>query len=451
MPGEPSETDSLLPSGSSSRAAGSSSDRHGQRRRDRLRRHRSSVLAVALFSIVVFILTWGIVFRGFQKPFGRGLPPASLPKDPLERAKALLDRSPLVDGHVDIAVQARYKYRNQLDKIDLDDADFPLHVNIPRLKRGKLGGLFWSAYTPCPSDLHEWQKDELDYTKASWSVRDTLEQIDIVKLLVRKYKDTFELVTSAEGIQGAFDNGKVASLIGLEGAHQLGNSLSTLRQYYELGVRYITLSHTCNNAFAGSSGMDGKPIDKQGLSPFGIRLVHEMNRLGMIVDVSHTSDLTVSDVLKHAHAPFIFSHSNARAVYDSVRNIPDDLLKAVGKTSSDKRALVMATFAPQFVGVNATLSQVADHIEYIAKFVGRNHVGIGSDFDGILSTPAGLENASKYPDLLAELIRRGWKDREITDLTGGNLIRTFKKVEAFAKKKRHAPADTTIYSKRKDL
>lgn len=449
MPRDPTETDRLLPTAVSSDPADPTSGRTQLLNRERRRRSQSSVLAVALLSLAIFLLTWGVIFEGFQSPFGRSVPAEQLPEDPLERAKALLDEHPLIDGHIDIPVQARYRYSNHVDKIHLENRDFPLQVNIPKLREGKLGGFFWSAYVPCASDVH--YDEGPNYSKATWRVRDTLEQIDVVKLLIQKYRDTFQLATSASGIQGAFSTGKVASLIGLEGAHQLGNSLATLRQYYDLGVRYVTLSHTCNNAFAGSSGIDGKNVEKQGLSDFGVRLVKEMNRLGMIVDASHTSDSTVWDVLKHSEAPFIFSHSNARSVYNSVRNIPDSLLRAIAEIPSDKRPLIMATFAPQFVGQNASLSLVADHIQYIAGIVGHNHIGIGSDFDGILSVPAGLEDASKYPYLIAELIKRGWTDEAVIGLAGGNLIRTFQTIENVANDKDDLPPDTYIYGKRADL
>lgn len=239
---------------------------------------------------------------------------------------------------------------------------------------------YWTVvcrFVPCPNEVSA--GDGKNHTTATWRVRDTLEQIDVAKLLMDKYPDIFEFALTSGGVRAAIANKRIAGLIGIEGGHQLGNSIAVMRQYYALGARYsrglslifklaliarcsVTLTHTCNNVFAGSCGFQGKPIKKMGLTDFGKKLVHEMNRIGMIVDLSHTSHDTAAEVLKHSKAPVIFSHSNAQAVWDVPRNVPDYILKEVKRTGS----LVMATFAPQFVsqseagvGHQATLERVA--------------------------------------------------------------------------------------------
>ncbi|KAF8909858.1 renal dipeptidase family, partial [Mucidula mucida] len=257
-------------------------------------------------------------------------------------------------------------------------------------------------------------------------------------------------------IKHAIAHGKIASLLGVEGGHQLGNSIGVLRQYHALGVRYVTLTHTCHNAFADSCGFfPGKEPLHGGLSQLGYSLIDEMNRLGVLVDISHTSDATASQVLRYSKAPVIWSHSSARAVHDHVRNVPDDVLKLVGTGEGKKDAVIMVNFAPTFVADPgaATLDVVADHINHIARTIGKQHIGIGSDFDGIEDTPVGLEDVSKYPALIAELYRRGWNKRELAGLTGGNLLRVFEGAEQTAKDlqaKGTLPV-YDLYDKREDL
>jgi membrane dipeptidase len=237
-------------------------------------------------------------------------------------------------------------------------------------------------------------------------------------------------------------------------AHQLGNSLATLRQYHALGVRYVTLTHSCNNAFADSAGILS-PVEPVhgGLSPLGYKLVEEMNRLGMLIDLSHVSDDTAHQALNHSRAPVMWSHSSARGLVPIARNIPDSLLHRLGKGEGKRDGVVMINFAPYFVTSdgNATIYDVADHIDYVAKVAGKKYVGIGSDFDGIGQAPAGLEDVSKYPDLFAELYKRGWNEFELAGLAGGNFIRVFEGVEKVARELRDKPAAMDLYSKRKDL
>jgi membrane dipeptidase len=374
-----------------------------------------------------------------------------LPKDPMLAALQVMENSPVIDGHIDLPGLARYQYSNNVSAIDLE-SPMEGHVDIPRLKMGKVGGFFWSVYTSCPQDT----PDDEDFVKAGWSVRDTLEQIDVARLLIDKYPDTFQFAASASDIKFAINNGKIASLLGVEGGHQLGNSIGVLRRYHALGVRYVTLTHTCHNAFADSCGLleEIKPLHG-GLSPLGRSLIEEMNRLGVLVDLSHTSDATAAQALNHSKAPVIWSHSSARAVHDVPRNVPDDVLKLIGTGDGQKDAVVMVNFAPFFVARpgHANVQTVANHVEHIAEIAGKKHVGIGSDFDGIEETPVGLEDTSKYPALIAELYRRGWNKFELAGLTGANLLRVFEGAEKVANELRasRVPPVFDLYDKRPDL
>ncbi|GAA5885523.1 hypothetical protein JCM16303_002243 [Sporobolomyces ruberrimus] len=390
-----------------------------------------------------------------------------------------------LDGHVDLPILVRYLYANQLGDLDLRNRTKG-EVDLPRLRKGRVGGFFWSVFVPCPEDAG--YGEDRNFTTPSFRVRDTLEQIDTARLLIEEYSDTFKLVSNAREWSDAMRRGKIASMLGVEGGHQLGSSLASIRVYFALGVRYLTLTHTCNNAIADSCGAQGGTIASQwnGLSPFGRVAVKELNRIGMMVDVSHVSPKTASDALTESTAPVIFSHSNARGLHPVVRNIPDSILRRIGRIHSDRRfnltedgergrgwgsdtgevdrvvtakdALVMLNFSPDFIsefpdgsGTRANVSLVADHADYIAKLSGKQHLGIGSDFDGILRTPAGLEDVSKYDALFAELLRRGWSDDEILGLAGGNLLRILNRVETVARQSRDKKPSTVIYEGRTDL
>ncbi|BGP12612.1 hypothetical protein JCM10213_008748 [Rhodosporidiobolus nylandii] len=410
-----------------------------------------------------------------------------LPKDPHERALRLLERGKVIDGHIDLPILARWYYANQVN-----DPDFDLRkegakgeVDIPRLRKGKVGGFFWSVFVPCPEDAGYPSENESNFTTSTWRVRDTLEQIDTARLLMDKYSDVFEFTPTAKDWRRAMKKGKIGGMLGVEGGHQLGTSLSTLRAYYALGARYVTLTHTCNSPYADSCGIQGKdavPVRWDGLSPFGHKAVAEMNRLGMIVDVSHTHPKTASDALSVSEAPVIFSHSNARGVHDVLRNVPDSILRRIGNLDTSRRgsfnlsedgeqgkgwgaetgevdkevsggdAIIMLNFSPPFITEGkADVKAMADHADYIGKLAGRQHVGIGSDFDGIESTPEGLEDVSAYPNLVAELIKRGWSDAEILGLTSGNILRVIEKVEAVSRKLKHVKPYTDVFEGRMDL
>ncbi|KAI6026414.1 renal dipeptidase family, partial [Pisolithus microcarpus] len=332
--------------------------------------------------------------------------------------------APVIRNAQDLPAVVRYGWRNNVSAIPLHDK-MPMHVDIPRLREGKAGGFFWSVYVPCPSASAEGKK----FLNATWRVRDTLEQIDVAKGLIKKYPETFQYAVSSADVKDSIFQRKIASLLGVEGAHQLGNSIAVLRQYYDLGVRYVTLTHVCHNAFADSCGSLAMiPPLHLGLSPLGFKLVEEMNRIGMLVDLSHTSDMTAAQAIMHSKAPVMWSHSSARAVHN--------VLTMIGTGEGQKDGIIMVNFAPAFVAPEgeADVKRVADHVEHIARVVGKQHVGIGSDFDGIPDTPKNLEDVSKYPNLVAELLRRGWDKYELAGLTGGNFLRIFAAVEDVAQK-----------------
>jgi membrane dipeptidase len=354
---------------------------------------------------------------------------ASAQGDFLARARALHRETPLIDGHND------YPWALREAKVDLDitrlDIRVPqptIHTDIPRLRAGGVGGQFWSVYVPAT-------------TQGPAAVLATLEQIDIVHRMVRKYPDTFELATTAAEVERIFKAGRIASLIGMEGGHSIDNSLGTLRMFHGLGARYMTLTHSTNIPWA-DSGTD-KPA-AGGLTRFGEEVVREMNRLGMLVDLSHTSPDTMADAIRVSEAPIIFSHSDARALNDHGRNVPDDILRQLPKNGG----IVMVTFVPGFLTKEgkATLADVANHMDHIRKVAGPDHVGIGGDFDGITQVPVGLENVSTYPALTAELLRRGWPDTDVRKALGQNILRVMRQAEAAAARlqKQREPSTATI-------
>ncbi|TCD62476.1 hypothetical protein EIP91_006824 [Steccherinum ochraceum] len=380
--------------------------------------HRS-VRAIIYGVLTVIFVVGLIVVSVFWEEVGGIV--GEFPKDPEQAARRLLKIAPIIDGHIDLPLVAREEYANNASWLDLEK-EVNGHVDIPRLKKGQVGGFFWSAYVACPTD-----------------------------------EATFELALTSQQIKTAIGRGRIASLLGIEGGHQLGNSIAVLRQLYLLGVRYVTLTHVCHNAFADSNGVQPGIIPRwNGLSSLGVSLIHEMNRIGMLVDLSHTSDETARQALKLTQAPVIWSHSSSRAVHDVPRNVPDDILAMIGTDAPGKvDAVVMVNFNPPFVANpgNATVQTVADHIDHIAEIAGKNHVGLGSDYDGIAETPKGLEDVSKYPALIAELFRRGWTRFELAGLTGRNLLRVMDGAERVAQELQDLGTEPSydIYDKRKDV
>jgi len=374
------------------------------------------------------------------------------------RLEQVLLQTPLIDGHNDLPWEIRDRFKSDFAAIDLRSdtsrlavgADqTPLMTDIPRLRLGMVGAQFWSVWIPVSTQGFE-------------AVQMTLEQIDLVKRMAAQYPKDFEMAYTAADIRRIHKAHKVASLIGIEGGHQINNSLAVLRQMYDAGARYMTLTHSTNTAWADSA--TDAPAH-QGLTTFGIAVVKEMNRIGMLVDLSHVSPDTMRAALAASQAPVIYSHSSARALDDHPRNVPDDILRLLAanggvvmvnfapgyvsaernRWQADRAAEVTRYNSPPFAGLYigqpdrakaaladwdakhprpvTTLAQVADHIEHMRQVAGVDHLGLGSDFDGIPDTPVGLEGVDKYPKLLEELMRRGWSDADIAKLAGENLLR----------------------------
>ncbi|GAA6008717.1 hypothetical protein JCM10207_001696 [Rhodosporidiobolus poonsookiae] len=367
-----------------------------------------------------------------------------------EQATSLIAAHPLVDGHVDLPYVVRHLGKSPLEVLPELKEELAGHVDITKLRRGGVGAVFNIAYAPC--DAQPTGDDFLEPTNAvEWA----MESIDVIHRMVEMHSDDLALALTAQDVRSAFAEGKIASLIGLEGSHHLMNSLAILRLFSQLGVRYLTLTHTCHTSFASSAG-DGSQIDpihpNNGLTEFGFKLIPELNRLGMMVDLSHVSDQTMLDAISLSKAPVIFSHSGARAIHDHPRNVPDEVLRLIGSGADQNHGIVMVVFYPSFVDPsNPTVVRVADHIEHIASVCGKKHVGLGSDFDGMRDSVEGLEDASKFPNLIVELLRRGWSEPDLVDLIGGNLLRVMEDVEAVQAALADEPASAAVYDKRRDL
>ncbi|XP_066504105.1 dipeptidase 1-like [Hoplias malabaricus] len=348
-----------------------------------------------------------------------------------ERALTLMADTPLIDGHNDLPWRLRLKFNNQLSSVDLYTLK-DTHTNIPKIKEGRLAAQFWAAYVPCDTQYKD-------------AVRQTLEQIDIIHRMCQKYPDDFMFAASSQDIMDAFGQNRTASLIGVEGGHSIDSSMGTLRTMYQLGVRYLTLTHSCNTPWADNWLVDDgtHPVEYNGLSDFGKRLILEMNRMGMLVDLAHVSEQVMNQVLDISKAPVIFSHSSACGICKHKRNVPDNVLLKV----KEKKGIVMVNFYNDYVTCSNTadLSHVADHFDYIKKVAGASIVGFGGDYDGVSRVPTGLGDVSKYPDLVAELLRRNWTDDDVRDALGRNLLRVFKDVETVRDSlKNTAPDDEPI-------
>ncbi|XP_037645903.1 dipeptidase 2 [Sebastes umbrosus] len=331
-----------------------------------------------------------------------------------DRVHDLMSRYPLIDGHNDLALQLRILHNNQLSKIDLHNVS-KVATDITRLQAGKVQAQMFAVYVMCGAQ----EKD---------AVRLTLEQIDVVRRMCTEYKD-FELVTSAHELKNSEMRHKIACLISIEGGHSIDSSLPALRMFYQLGVRSMSLTHTCNTPWAESSSKLYNVYQRQNnsLTRFGKAVVEEMNRLGMIVDLSHSSWDTASAALKHSKAPVIFSHSSSFSICNHGRNVPDWLLKDLKK----KRGLIMVNLHSKFISCRdeANISRVADHFDHIKKVIGAESIGIGGDFEGAVSFPKGLEDVSKYPALIQELLQRNWTENELADVLRKNFLRVFEEVE----------------------
>ncbi|WP_042399749.1 dipeptidase [Streptacidiphilus carbonis] len=375
----------------------------------------------------------------------------------LDRARALLAEYPVVDGHNDLPWALRQQVGYDLDARDIDtDQSAHLHTDLARLAAGGVGAQFWSVYV------------RTDFT-GDRAVSATLEQMDCVRALAARYPDRLRLAFTADEMEGvrAEGRGRIASLMGAEGGHSVNCSLATLRALYALGVRYMTLTHNDNLPWADSA--TDKPA-AGGLTRFGEEVVREMNRLGMLVDLSHVSADTMRDALRVTRAPVIFSHSSSRAVCDHPRNIPDDVLEQLAVNGG----VAMATFVPKFIlpdaiawtqsadanleahgfhalettpeamvvqrafeaahpRPRASAATVGDHLDHMREVAGIDHIGIGGDYDGTAFTPDGLEDVSGYPNLIAELLGRGWSEEDLAKLTWRNAVRVLREAEGVAR------------------
>jgi membrane dipeptidase len=408
-------------------------------------------------------------------------PPALAADSDAQRIARILAQTPLIDGHNDLPWEIRERFGSDLNKVDLRRSTLglpapagsaPLMTDIPRLRAGHVGGQFWSVYIPV----------EIQGTAA---VQMTIEQIDIVKQMCARYPNDLGLAYTAADVTRLHKAGRIASLIGVEGGHQINNSLDVLRAYYDLGARYMTLTHSSNTAWADSA--TDNPAH-HGLTPFGKEVVREMNRIGMLVDLSHVSADTMRAALAVSEAPVIFSHSSARALVDHPRDVSDDVLQQVAanggvvmvifypgyvsearrRWDADRAAAVARYNSPPFGGLyigqperaKAALAEwehthpkpavgigdVADHIGHIRKVAGVDHIGLGSDFDGMPDGPTGLDGVDKYPALLAELAHRGYSDADLAQIAGGNVLRALARAEEVSARLRatRAPSTATL-------
>jgi membrane dipeptidase len=373
-----------------------------------------------------------------------------------ERARRVMQRTPLIDGHNDLPWALRQNHGSDPHAVDLGenlDATTDLHTDIPRLKAGGMGGQFWSVYVPASLPPVE-------------AAQATFEQIDVVRRMVAAHPEAFELAYTADDIVRIHRGGRIASLIGIEGGYSINDSLGLLRIFHAMGVRYMTLTHSTTTTWADSATDAPK---WGGLSPFGEAVVREMNRLGIMVDLSHVSEETMLDAMRVSEAPVIFSHSSTRGVTDHPRNVPDSVLRLLPEDGG----VVMITFVPSFVAEDvrawgaarsaeearlkslnpgsplavtdgvaawvaanppprADIADVADHIDHVRRVAGIDHVGLGGDFDGVSALPDGLGGVETYPALIAELYRRGWSDADVRKLLGENVLRVMRQVEAVA-------------------
>ncbi|KAL3432247.1 renal dipeptidase family [Aspergillus tetrazonus] len=344
----------------------------------------------------------------------------------LARAMSILKRTPLIDGHNDFPYILRGWYGLSIDDPSFNIDDMPIgQTDLSRLETGRIGGQFWSAFVPGPKQ---------DTTEAKLqALRDTIQQIDLIHNLIRKTPRRLAFASDSASVWQAFRSGRIACLIGIEGLHQIGGSFSALRMFHRMGARYVTMSHDCHNEFVDSSTPPA-PLHN-GLSKRGQGIVYEMNRTGMIIDLSHTSHEAQRQVLRVTKAPVMFSHSSCYALQPHPRNVPDDVLEALKANNG----VIMICFLPSLSGVlqdgnntPANVKTVAAHVMYVGEKIGYEHVGIGSDFDGMLEGPEGLDDVSAYPSLVAELLARGVREEDVKRILGTNLLRVLDAVALYA-------------------
>jgi membrane dipeptidase len=391
---------------------------------------------------------------------------SAAPVAPSARIRALLERQPVLDGHNDLLWEAREQVGYDFDRLDIGAGGTPTHTDLPRLRRGGVGGQFWSVFVPASLVGDD-------------AVSATLEQVDAAHQMVARYAGELAFARTADEVEAAWAQDRIASLLGAEGGHSINSSLATLRMLHVLGVRYLTLTHNSNVPWADSA--TDEPVIG-GLSRFGVEVVREMNRIGMLVDLSHVSADTMRDALRASEVPVVFSHSSARAVCDSPRNAPDDVLESL----RDNGGVCMVTFVPKFVNPEAaawhaqavaeaqaqgigqadaaafapfyrdyrarhpeppaTLDDVVRHCEHVREVAGIDHVGVGGDYDGVEVLPQGMGDVTAYPALLEALAARGWSDDDLAQLTSGNILRVMRDAEAGARalQKQRGPSLATF-------
>jgi len=347
----------------------------------------------------------------------------------METALRVLTTTPLIDGHNDLPWQIRLNEDAPMDvrAYGIEGREGG-HTDIPRLREGRVGGQFWSIYVPSSA-------------METGAARFQLEQFDIAYRMLEEFPEHFGLALTSDDVMRVFHEGRIASLLGMEGGHAIENSLGALRSFYDLGARYMTLTHSADLDWAGAATLEpGAP----GLSEFGREVVREMNWLGMLVDISHVSDRTMADVLDVSRAPIIFSHSSVRGLHEHQRNVPDHILERLPENGG----VIMITYVPGFLTdqTPATIDDVIAHIEYARDLAGVDYVGIGADYDGITTVPQGLEDVSTYPALFAELSRRGWSESDLRKLAGENVLRVMREAEAVSRElqRERGPSHATI-------
>lgn len=393
----------------------------------------------------------------------------ALAQTPEQVAEAALEAAPVFDGHNDVPIQLRARLRNMIGDFDFVDttdtgADHAdgrtMHTDLTRLRQGKVGAQFWSVYVSAALDEPA-------------AVQTTIEQIDVTRRLIDRYPDRLALALTADDVERAVEEGRIASLMGMEGGHSIGSSLAVLRQMYAIGARYLTLTHSRNTPWADSATDDP---EHDGLTEFGRQVVREMNRLGMLVDLSHVSEATMADTLDIAVAPVIFSHSGARAINGHSRNVPDSILRRLpenggvvmvvglpGYLSEDMRqwnarrqaekarleslwqgrpeqaAAALEEWDAANPAPEATIADMADHIDHIRDIAGIDHIGIGGDYDGMPTGPVGMEDVSGYPALFVELARRGYSQADLEKIAMRNVLRVMRAAEAVAAEQADMP------------
>ena len=422
---------------------------------------------LASFSLSLVAMTKPMLLTALAALALMSAPAGAQSSSPEAVAEAALRRAPVFDGHNDVPWALRARGGNMIEGFDFHDTtgtatpdDIAMHTDIARLRKGRVGAQFWSVFVRSNSDEAQ-------------AVRQTIEQIDVAKRLIARYPRDLSLAYTAADLERQMKAGKIAGMIGMEGGHSIGSSLAVLRQMYDLGARYMTLTHGRTIAWADSATDAPR---HGGLTDFGRQVVREMNRIGMIVDLSHVAEATMKDALAVSRAPVMFSHSGVRAVNDHPRNVPDSVLPAVRANGG----IVMIVFLPAFLdadvrahglaraaeqgrlqalypGAPATAmaaleswdiqhpapttdaAKVADHIDHVRTAIGIDHIGLGGDYDGMDSAPVGMEDVSGYPVLFAELARRGYSQADLEKIASGNMLRVLKAVEAYAASQKGAP------------